>query len=170
MQPCGLTGAVAPAMHGPSAVIAPDGYEKRCQTAHHTGARPYDARRARSTKQTALLVWCMKVRWRTPAGGLRFDSRTGPVYRARPGTSDRPLGAVATAPARPGRGATRMPAHEKSHSFRNSRAGLRAQYFDTDAAGQSIRPPPPLSLSRPNPNFRRATNFRTSQKSQCEAT
>ena len=26
--------------HGPNADIAPDGYEKRCQTAHHTGARP----------------------------------------------------------------------------------------------------------------------------------
>ena len=44
--------------HGPSAGVTPDGYEKRCQTAHHTGERPYVAAAgARQEKNDGLCSW-----------------------------------------------------------------------------------------------------------------
>jgi len=44
--------------HGPSAGVTPDGYKKRCQTAHHTGERPYvTAAGARQEKNDGLCSW-----------------------------------------------------------------------------------------------------------------
>ena len=47
--------------HGPSAGVTLDGYEKRCQTAHHTGEWPYVAAAARlgarQEKNDGLCSW-----------------------------------------------------------------------------------------------------------------
>ena len=68
--------------HGPSAGVTPDGYEKRCQTAHHTGERPYVAAAgARQEKNGGLCSWLRDgvggwcERWIT--AGLNDQALTG---------------------------------------------------------------------------------------------
>ena len=53
----GIVGPVASQAHwhhGPSAGTTPDGYEKRRQTAHHTGHRPYVAAAGAKQEKTAV--------------------------------------------------------------------------------------------------------------------